>query len=110
MHEVLYGKKVIFFDVGYTLDHPLSGDWILTNKFYELAGKHFNDALEKCGCSARDTVFILSELACSNSFERIASARNFSNKVLRNTFAEALIIMVCGSVDLSDPVAPAICA
>jgi len=47
MHEVLYGKKVIFFDVGYTLDYPLSGDWILTNKFYELAGKQFNSYMEE---------------------------------------------------------------
>ena len=37
MIELLKDKKVIFFDVGYTLDHPLSGDWMFTNKFYELA-------------------------------------------------------------------------
>ena len=27
MIELLKDKKVIFFDVGYTLDYPLSGDW-----------------------------------------------------------------------------------
>ncbi len=34
----LRDKKVIFFDVGYTLDKPASGDWMLTGKFLELAG------------------------------------------------------------------------
>jgi len=34
----LKDKKVIFFDVGYTLDMPASGDWMLTNKFLEEAG------------------------------------------------------------------------
>ena len=33
--ELLKDKKVIFFDVGYTLDYPLSGDWMFTKKFYE---------------------------------------------------------------------------
>jgi len=47
MHEVLKGKKVIFFDVGYTLDRPLSGDWLLTNRFYEFAGKQFNSYMEE---------------------------------------------------------------
>ena len=31
-------KKVIFFDVGYTLDKPASGDWMFTGKFLEMAG------------------------------------------------------------------------
>ena len=30
---------MIFFDVGYTLDAPASGDWMLTNLFLELAGE-----------------------------------------------------------------------
>ena len=29
MNKVLVGKKVIFFDVGYTIDYPASGDWML---------------------------------------------------------------------------------
>lgn len=29
---------MIFFDVGYTLDYPASGDWMFTNKFHELVG------------------------------------------------------------------------
>ena len=36
--ELLRDKKVIFFDVGYTLDYPASGDWMFTNKFHELVG------------------------------------------------------------------------
>lgn len=40
--ELLKGKRVIFFDVGYTLDYPASGDWMFTNKFYELAGDRLN--------------------------------------------------------------------
>lgn len=44
MHELLKDKSVIFFDVGYTIDHPASGDWMFTNRFYEIAGER----LEKC--------------------------------------------------------------
>lgn len=29
----LENRKVIFFDVGYTLDMPASGDWMFTNRF-----------------------------------------------------------------------------
>ncbi|MBR6706039.1 MAG: HAD-IA family hydrolase [Clostridia bacterium] len=38
MIRQLQDKKVIFFDVGYTLDMPASGDWMLTWKFLEIAG------------------------------------------------------------------------
>ena len=38
MISQLQDKKVIFFDVGYTLDAPASGDWMLTGKFMDLAG------------------------------------------------------------------------
>lgn len=41
MIEILKTRKAIFFDVGYTLDFPASGDWMLTNKFNELAGERF---------------------------------------------------------------------
>ena len=34
----LRDKKVIFFDVGYTLDMPASGDWMFTNRFLQEAG------------------------------------------------------------------------
>ena len=44
MHKILSDKKVIFFDVGYTIDYPASGDWIFTNKFNELAGER----LKRC--------------------------------------------------------------
>ena len=39
MLNLLMDKEVIFFDVGYTLDAPASGDWMFTNKFLELAGE-----------------------------------------------------------------------
>ena len=39
MLDLLKEKKVIFFDVGYTLDRPASGDWMFTGKLLELAGE-----------------------------------------------------------------------
>ncbi len=39
MLNLLKEKEAIFFDVGYTLDAPASGDWMFTNKFLELAGE-----------------------------------------------------------------------
>ncbi len=38
MLRQLENRKVIFFDVGYTLDMPASGDWMFTNRFLEEAG------------------------------------------------------------------------
>jgi len=37
MHEILKDKKVIFFDIGFTLVKPASGDWSITNKLKELS-------------------------------------------------------------------------
>ena len=34
----LKNRKVIFFDVGYTLDMPASGDWMFTRRFLNEAG------------------------------------------------------------------------
>lgn len=45
MIDQLKDKKVIFFDVGYTLDRPASGDWMFTNRFMEEAG----DVLKRRG-------------------------------------------------------------
>ena len=45
MIRQLEDKKVIFFDVGFTLDMPASGDWMFTKKFLEEAG----DALKARG-------------------------------------------------------------
>ena len=42
MRDILKGRKVIFFDVGYTLDRPASGDWMFTNSFLDLAGEKLN--------------------------------------------------------------------
>ena len=51
MIELLKDKKVIFFDVGYTLDYPSSGDWMFTKKFYELVNdkmnKYSSDEIQK---------------------------------------------------------------
>ncbi len=38
MLQQLANRKVVFFDVGYTLDMPASGDWMFTNRFLEEAG------------------------------------------------------------------------
>ena len=43
MNKILDDKKVIFLDVGYTLDSPVSGDWMLTNMFYEVVGDKIKD-------------------------------------------------------------------
>ena len=39
MHEILRNKKVIFFDVGYTLDYPATGDWMFMLGFREIVGE-----------------------------------------------------------------------
>jgi len=44
MIDQLRDKKVIFFDVGYTLDKPASGDWMFTNRFLREAGER----LKRC--------------------------------------------------------------
>ncbi len=48
MMHLLRDKKVIFFDVGYTLDMPASGDWMFTGRFIAEAG----DRLRQCDESA----------------------------------------------------------
>ena len=46
MLEILRDKKVIFFDVGYTLDMPASGDWMFTGRFLEAAGEKLKQRTE----------------------------------------------------------------
>ena len=46
MLDILKDKKVIFFDVGHTLDMPASGDWMFTGKFLELAGEKLKQRTE----------------------------------------------------------------
>ena len=41
MHAILKDKKVVFFDIGYTIFYPASGDWMFTNRFLEVAGERF---------------------------------------------------------------------
>ena len=48
-------KEVIFFDVGYTLDAPASGDWMFTRKFLELAGEKLKQRTAADIRRARDT-------------------------------------------------------
>lgn len=43
MIKELINKKVIFFDMGYTLEAPASGDWFHTKKFYEVVGNRLDD-------------------------------------------------------------------
>jgi len=54
MLDILRDKKVIFFDVGYTLDKPASGDWMFTNIFLELAGEKLKQRTETEIQQARD--------------------------------------------------------
>ena len=42
MIRQLKNRKVIFFDVGYTLDMPASGDWMFTKRFLNEAGNRLN--------------------------------------------------------------------
>ena len=48
-------KKVIFFDVGYTLDKPASGDWMFTNRFLAEAGDVLKNRESEAVIRARDT-------------------------------------------------------
>ena len=54
MLDLLSDKHVIFFDVGYTLDYPVSGDWMFTNRFYELAGERLTRCSETQICKAKE--------------------------------------------------------
>ena len=42
MIQQLKNRKTIFFDVGYTLDMPASGDWMFTKRFLNEAGNRLN--------------------------------------------------------------------
>lgn len=54
MISLLRDKKVIFFDVGYTLDAPASGDWMFTNRFLELAGERLKARSEAAVLEAKE--------------------------------------------------------
>ena len=54
MLDLLKDKKIIFFDVGYTLDMPASGDWMFTNRFLELAGEKLKQRTDSEIQRARD--------------------------------------------------------
>ena len=50
----LRDKKVIFFDVGYTLDMPASGDWMFTNRFLHEAGNRLKRCSDQKISQARE--------------------------------------------------------
>jgi len=76
MIDLLKDKKVIFFDVGYTLDRPASGDWMFTGRFLELAGEKLKQRSDAEIRRARDTG--LRYLAQSHLVETVeAEIRNF---------------------------------
>ena len=56
MIQLIRDKKVIFFDVGYTLDRPASGDWMLTNKFLKEAGGRFKSRSEAEILKTKETI------------------------------------------------------
>ena len=65
MNKVLVGKKVIFFDVGYTIDYPASGDWMFTCKFNEVAGDVYD------GFDVVNSLFADLGTVSDDGFERI---------------------------------------
>ena len=55
MLQLIRYKKVIFFDVGYTLDRPASGDWMFTNRFLKEAGDRLKTRSESAIQKAMET-------------------------------------------------------
>ena len=51
----LKNRKVIFFDVGYTLDMPASGDWMFTGRFLKEAGDRLKARSDDEISRARET-------------------------------------------------------
>ena len=78
MTDILRNKKVIFFDVGYTLDMPASGDWMFTNRFLELAGEKLKQRTDTEVQRARDAG--LRYLAQDHLIQTVeAEIQNFSD-------------------------------
>ena len=55
MISQLMKRKVIFFDVGYTLDMPASGDWMFTKRFLNEAGDRLNTCSDDEISRAKET-------------------------------------------------------
>ena len=55
MIQQIKNRKVIFFDVGYTLDMPASGDWMFTKRFLEEAGDRLKTRNDDEVSRARET-------------------------------------------------------
>ena len=58
MHDILKDKKVIFFDIGYTLDYPATGDWMFMLGFQRIAGERLKqytpDEIRKARAAGMD--------------------------------------------------------
>ena len=54
MISQLQGKKVLFFDIGYTLDMPASGDWMFTALFLRETGQKLKEHTGEEISRARD--------------------------------------------------------
>lgn len=65
---ILNNKKVIFFDIGYTLDYPNSGYWFLTKLFFEYVNNR--NSLENILKAQEECMYILDNNHKMNTFEQ----------------------------------------
>lgn len=79
MHDILKDKKVIFFDVGFTLDYPASGDWLFTNKFNEIVGERLKCKSEAEINAARDAgmAYLSANHLVTNEMAEFANFRSY---------------------------------
>lgn len=68
LEKILKDKKVIFFDIGYTLDYPNSGYWFLTKLFFEYAKNKNN--LDNILKAQDECMYILDNNHKMNTFEQ----------------------------------------
>jgi len=107
MLNLLKDKKVIFFDVGYTLDAPASGDWMFTNQFLEVIrdalaeiiqnqkafiptndGKNVGrNAADNVGIN-RDVVMKILKKQSHSTVKSLAEAMNLSPRQVERVLAE----------------------
>ena len=86
MNRILAGKKVVFFDVGYTIDYPASGDWMFTRKFNEVACERIQNCSEEQIRQARNVGMAYLE---RNHFIRDEKEDRISGLLLKRKKAEA---------------------
>ena len=68
LKNILKNKKVIFFDIGYTLDYPNSGYWFLTNLFFKYVDN--KNSLENILNAQDECMYILNNNHKMNTFEQ----------------------------------------